>query len=83
MYGLQKSAEILLENGANIDALRINEWTPLMTAIQNERLSMVKFLIQKGASLKKRNDHDRSPLEMALKAKKFKIVLMIPYLSSK
>ena len=83
MYGLQKSAEILLENGANIDAQRFKEYTPLMTAIQYDRLSMVKFLIQKGASLTKRNNHNRLPLEMALKAKKFNIALMIPYLSGK
>ena len=83
MYGLQKSAEILLENGANIDAQkRFKEYTPLMTAIQYDRLSMVKFLIQKGASLKKRNIKNMSPLEMALNAKKFNSALMIPYLSS-
>ena len=43
--------ELLVENGASINAKNIHDDTPLEVASENGRTSVMKFLINKGAEL--------------------------------
>ncbi|GFY65363.1 tRNA nuclease WapA [Trichonephila inaurata madagascariensis] len=53
----------MIENGANIEAKDINSSTPLLYAVQSNRLDMVKFLVDKGANINARNNLSQAPLE--------------------
>ena len=48
-YGLTKIAMILLENGANVNALDDHNLPPLYYAVRNGHLPIVKMLLKKGA----------------------------------
>ena len=46
--GQSEIAELLLKNGALLDAQSFNGGTPLMRAIESSREHIVKFLLSKG-----------------------------------
>ena len=50
MTGKIKSVEVLLELGANIDALDIELRSPLRLAQDNKQEEMIEFLLNRGAS---------------------------------
>lgn len=59
--------DLLLDNGADINQRGVNDWTPLHYAAVNDDVSMVKYLLRKGAdpTLKTRIDDCVTPLEEA------------------
>ena len=58
-------AQILLDNGADIDAVDIGGWTALMWAFEPKQLDKVKWLIKKGANVN-HNTSSQTPLTLAL-----------------
>ena len=55
----------LIEEGANVDAVDEKGNTSLMHAIYNERLKVVKALIDAGANIKHRNEDGMTPEKLA------------------
>lgn len=53
--GQQDIAELLVKAGATIDAVSINDGTPLMRGIESSRLDTVQYLINSGAKAQKTN----------------------------
>ena len=61
-------AEILLQNGADIDAIDVVlKWTPLDIAVWMENTSIAKLLLKNGCKINVRNHEGRTALELALK----------------
>ena len=63
-------AELLLENGADIDAIveSLNwKWTPLHIAVWIENTSITKLLLKNGCKINVRNHEGLTALEFALK----------------
>jgi endonuclease YncB( thermonuclease family) len=58
-------AELLLANGAKVDAKDINDWTPLHRVSRNGCKDIADLLIAKGADVNARTDHDKTPLRLA------------------
>lgn len=46
---------LLLDNGAEMDAVALNGGTPLMRAIESSSLDVVSFLIDRGAKMQIEN----------------------------
>ena len=46
-----ETAKTMLDNGANVNTLRVNKVPPIFIAIQNGYLEIVKLLVNKGANL--------------------------------
>ncbi len=59
-YGNVKAAEILLDHNADIEHIGIDEATPLMVAVCNDRVEMVEFLLDHGADINTRASYDKS-----------------------
>jgi ankyrin repeat protein len=55
---------LLLENGARIDAQKNTGATPLLLAVMRNKLQAVELLLQHGASVKI-NGNDGTPLDVA------------------
>ena len=53
--GLKDVVEILLENGANLEATTMNGATPLMRAVESSKPELVQYLIEKGAKVQVEN----------------------------
>ena len=66
-HGAVEVAAVLLDSGAAVDAL--DDWgnTPLWRAVFNSRGegSMISLLRERGADARHRNDHGKTPLELA------------------
>jgi ankyrin repeat protein len=54
--------KILIKNGANIDVIDNEGWTPLMRAITSKNSDLVKFLLDHGADINKLNSVGESPI---------------------
>ena len=65
--GYAKTMEILIQNGAKLDAKDNKGQTPLHLAVLEMNLSRIEMLARYGASLKIRNRDGFTPLECALK----------------
>ena len=48
-------AELLIEKGANVNAVDIYDWHPLMYAVNDGNLELAELLLQNGADLKQEN----------------------------
>ncbi|KAJ6233251.1 ankyrin repeat-containing [Anaeramoeba flamelloides] len=68
--------KILLNYGANINALSFNKNTPLFTAIKKDHIDAVKFLVKKGAeiNINERADVILSALHLAVERDNLQIV---------
>ena len=71
--------EALLDKGANINHQVINKITPLHWPAGNNKLAVVKVLINRGADRSLRDEWNRTPLDLA-KEKGYKSI--VDYLSS-
>jgi ankyrin repeat protein len=57
-------AKVLLDAGADIEAVRADNCTPLHGAVHTGRVEVVEFLVGAGASLLAKNKHDKMPLDL-------------------
>lgn len=57
-----EAAEILLNNGAEIEARDSNGWTALVLAVQAGRLDVAQLLLKRGADIQARDNHGRTVL---------------------
>jgi ankyrin repeat protein len=58
-------AEFLVANGAQVNALSPNETTPLMMSVSSGNEYLIKFLLDKGADLRMRNQEGLSAIDIA------------------
>jgi hypothetical protein len=59
------AAEVLLQNGANVDGSGDNTETPLHVAIRQRNVAAVQLLLERGARLDTRSEFGRTPAEEA------------------
>lgn len=60
-----RSSELLLEAGADVNAVDIAGWTALMWASFNGEKNLVKFLIDKGADIEKKSKNGETAFSIA------------------
>jgi ankyrin repeat protein len=60
------SARLLLDAGADVNAVDQNQITPLFMAISNNRIPMARFLIERGANIHATDWYGRTPLFAAV-----------------
>ena len=53
--GILDVVELLLNNGADLEARTLNEATPLMRAIESARPEVVQYLVDRGAQVRTEN----------------------------
>lgn len=56
----------LISKGADVNAKNMLSWTPLHTAIRNQRKTMAEFLIDKGADINAKDKSGQTPLHFAV-----------------
>jgi ankyrin repeat protein len=60
-----KTAELLIEKGASVNALTTDNATPLHWAAQSENSKTAELLIEKGASVNALTTNNETPLHWA------------------
>ncbi len=76
-----KAVAILLDRGADIEALSPNRSTPLMMASRYGAMDSADLLLARGASLKARNDADLSAIDFARSAGRDRLVTRMEQLA--
>ena len=76
--GEKEIVDLLLANGAQLDAKRSDGNTPLHLAVSVSSLSVVECLIRNGASVHARNDWQGTPLHLTVHQKNTDIVMLSP-----
>jgi hypothetical protein len=61
-FGVETIVELLLKNGADIEATRSDGWTPLFWAANNGRVDVAKILLDKGAGVEATDKTGWTPL---------------------
>lgn len=64
--GCEKAVKLLLDHGANPNAMDPNGEMPLHLAVRDKNCAIAERLIKKGACLESRDCHGRTPLDWAL-----------------
>src|ERR1700722_6923347 len=59
------AVQVLLANGADLDAKNERGDTPAMVAVDNRNVAMLKLLLEKGADISARNHHEETALTEA------------------
>lgn len=67
----------LLASGANVNRQDANGWTPLMTAVNNQMIEAVEYLLEKGASTNLSNRLQQGPLFLSATKKDPSITLAL------
>jgi uncharacterized protein len=67
-------AEILIKNGADVNAKQMQNVTPLHSAAHNGQIRLVKLLIDNGADINSKMENGQTPLFMA-EEKEFKEII--------
>jgi hypothetical protein len=81
--GVDPFVRYLVENGADVNAVDKNGWSPLHTAILfKQSLETITFLLDKGANVNpvspKRNDlSDATPMVLAIESKRTEVVQLL------
>ena len=70
-------AELLLQNGADVNAKQMMDWAPLHTAVLNEDLELAKLLVRFKADINIQNINNDTPLHVAIMQKPEKEILKI------
>jgi hypothetical protein len=78
-----KFAEILLQNGANVNDVQIDIEAPdkaktaLMTAAKTGKLDLVELLVKNGADINFQNDYKQSALSESIMVDRYKVTLYL------
>jgi len=59
-------AELLLKNGANVNAKQLQDYTPLHSAAHNGKIELSKLLIENGADVNAKTDNGKTTISIAL-----------------
>jgi ankyrin repeat protein len=70
----EKIAELLLRNGANVNAKDANDKTPLYRASEWGTITMIKLLLDFGAEINPSHENESSPLFSAIECNRLDIV---------
>lgn len=70
--GFLKTAKLLIESGANVNAQNNNNDIPLHSAAQNDNLEVLKYLLEYNANVDKQNKQGDTPLHLAAHWKRVK-----------
>lgn len=65
-HGDSKAAEVLIRNGADVDAKDIDGHAPIWTAANNSQVDVVRLLLDEGADFGKNDSSDDTPLRAAV-----------------
>ena len=75
--GNVEGAQVLLDHGANKDAIAADGYTPLMTAISEGQTEVVQLLLERGAAVDVRTRDERFPLFLAARNGHAEIVKLL------
>lgn len=67
-------ARMLIENGADVDAVQNGGFTALHTAAHNGQIEMIKLLVTAGANPKRKNNKNKTPEDLARENGHIKVV---------
>ena len=59
-------AELLINNGANVNSRQLQSYTPLHSTAHNGKVELSKLLLKNGADVNAKADDGKTPLSMAL-----------------
>ncbi|WP_245970163.1 ankyrin repeat domain-containing protein [Wolbachia endosymbiont of Bemisia tabaci] len=63
-YGHKEVAELLLNKGANVNAVERRKWTPLHTAVKSGKVEVAELLLDRGANVNAVDKKGRTPLSI-------------------
>lgn len=66
-YGHKEVAELLLNEGANVNAVERRKWTLLHTAVRSGKVEVAELLLDRGANVNAVDNIDMTPLHFAVK----------------
>ncbi len=76
-HGNKEIAELLIDNGADINIRHWKNTTPLMIAINKKQFDVAKLLIAKGADITLKNKKGQAALDLAKKRKNKDIIKLL------
>ncbi len=76
-YGHKEVAELLLNKGANVNAVERRKWTPLHTAVKSGKVQVAELLLDRGANVNAVDNLDMTPLHFALKYNREELVRLL------
>lgn len=74
IWGDVEAAEVLLENGADLEARGEDGETALHRAVGSKQVLMIKFLIARGANRDAKDSYGKSPLDWAIQSNNSELV---------
>jgi uncharacterized protein len=57
---------VLIDHGANVNARKLDHWTPLHLSAGSGDIGMVKLLLERGADVHAVNDEGETPYQLSL-----------------
>ncbi|OAB82242.1 ankryin [Wolbachia endosymbiont of Laodelphax striatellus] len=76
-YVHKEVAELLLNKGANVNAVERRKWTPLHTAVKSGKVEVAELLLDRGANVNAVDNLDMTPLHFALKYNREELVRLL------
>ncbi len=77
-YSNFEIADVMLENGVNIDQPNPNsDLTPLHQAVRSRRLETARFLVERGANLNATTEAGQTPLHLAVRQQQLPILELL------
>jgi len=64
-YGHLEVAQLLIDNGADVNATKHDHWTPIHLSATNGHLGTVKLLLERGADAHAMNDQGETPCQIS------------------